>query len=176
MKPPAAVGSSEYENQRATATSDQGQQPSGRVTKAEQEKPLTANHCIDPQARPLTTSRSAAPASIPAHRLACILRFIGLYARTHAHTHTCTDKKHYLHIRPCGVSGPVVDLPVTFPSADSAMWIVRFCPFALSEWHQAPPLAPTPHYRSTQTKLDFFSFLSGAGLRADIRILTCFHV
>lgn len=56
------------------------------VTKAEQEKPLTANHCIDRQAPP---PAQTSPHLCPAHTLTCIVpSFICLYfaARTCAGT------------------------------------------------------------------------------------------
>lgn len=53
------------------------------ATEAEREKPLTANHCIDRQASPLTTSRSTAPPPPPTDLHVCI---IGLYVRTRAQT------------------------------------------------------------------------------------------
>lgn len=110
------------------------------VTKAEQEKPLTANHCIDPQASPLTTSRSTAP---PLHPCPHTCMYTAVHRPLRAPTCTRAQTRSTIFIS----MGPVVHHPVTFPSADSAMWSVRFCPFALSEWHQRPPPNPptSPH-------------------------------
>lgn len=150
MKPPSGGGPNMKIKQQLPPLIRGNSRQAG-VTKAEQEKPLTANHCIDPQARPLATSRSTAPRPPPP--LPTDLHvYCGSSAFMRAHAHTCTDKKQHLHIHPRGLSGPVVDLPVTFPSADSATWIVRFCPFALSPGTRHPPTPPDPHtpqWRST---------------------------
>lgn len=102
------------------------------VTKAEQEKPLTANHCIDRQASPPTTSRSPAPPlpSIPAHRLTCVLRLV---------VHWPEALSLYASVwRDVFGGGPLSLAAISislcrFFCVDCAF----FCPFALPRRHQA---------------------------------------
>lgn len=83
--PYSSAARSEYENQTATAISDQEQQTSGRSYQGRTGKAINCQslHRSTSQPPPHTPT-----ASIPAHKLACILRFISLYAaaRTRART------------------------------------------------------------------------------------------
>lgn len=88
--PYPSAARSEYENQTATAISDQEQQTSGRSYQGRTGKAINCQslHRSTSQPPPPPLPLPPLPASIPAHRLACTLRFISLYAaaRTRART------------------------------------------------------------------------------------------
>lgn len=137
------------------------------LTKAEQEKPLTANHCIDRQASPPTqpTSPPSPPLSLPTDTHV----YCGSSAFTLQHAHTCTDTKHYFEMHLCDVTCSVaVDSLLRYVSADSSVWILRFCPFALSEWQNEG--------KGDETRLISFRIPSSGGLGANVRIFTCYLV
>lgn len=128
------------------------------VTKAEQEKPLTANHCIDRQARP--------PPAHPTRLYPCPQT--RMYTAVHQPLlcSTCTDTKRYFKVRLCGVMRSVATHSLLcYFSADSSVWILCFCPFALSKWQNEG--------KRDETRLISFGCLSSGGLRANIRIFTC---
>lgn len=105
------------------------------VTKAEQEKPLTANHCIDPQASPLTTSHSTAPPPLPCPQTC-------LYTAVHRplRTHTCTHAhgQGALSSYPPG-GRPSGHVPFCrFCYVDCA--ILSFCAVRVAPWTPPPPM------------------------------------
>lgn len=115
------VGRSEYENQTATAISDQEQQPSGRgyqgrTGKAINCQSLHRSTSQSPHYHPLISPPPPIHPSILAHRL-------------HVYS-SCTGQKHYLYMHLCGVMCSVaVDFllqPSPFLSAHSSVWIVHF--------------------------------------------------
>lgn len=101
MKPSPQSHGFIYENQTPSAISDQEQQPSGRVTKAEQEKPLTANHCIDRQASPpLPADLNLTPPSLPTntHAYSNSSAFTTECTHIHGDVHETCTSHHLNHI------------------------------------------------------------------------------
>lgn len=95
--PNSSAARSEYENQTATAISDQEQQTSGRSYQGRTGK------AINCQSLHRSTSRPAPhpPPPIPAHRLPCIQRFISLYAAARTRARTTSTILRRVHVAMC---------------------------------------------------------------------------
>lgn len=125
------------------------------VTKAEQEKPLTANHCIDPRARPLTTSRSTAPRPPPL--LPSDLHvYCGSSAFMQAHAHTCTRAQTrstiFISIHAaCRVRGSIFRLRsrLQILLCGSYDFVLLHCQSGNGHPHTPTPHPQTPQWRST---------------------------
>lgn len=138
------------------------------VTKAEQEKPLTANHCIDRQASPPTTSRSPAPLpSIPAHRLTCILRLI---------VHWPQALSLYASVRRDVFGGGRPSLATIGLRFSLQILLCGLCIFLSFCSAKEAPGTRQLEVTLDKTRVIYFPFPPGGGLRANITILTCFPV
>lgn len=96
-----------------------------RVTKAEQEKPLTANHCIDRQASPTPPDQPTSPPfplpSLPTDPHV----YCGSSAFTLQHAHVHRHKARFdVSMRRDTFGGSHLICSV---STDSLIWIPRFC-------------------------------------------------